>query len=187
MLKLLTGIVLALALQSSYAVDLSVGDDGILENLPRCEANGKVAHYIADKKTLHRFSFGFAMAYVDGTGEKVILYDPVAMADSHPAFQYWMLRHECAHHTQGHTTSRVGLYSKNEFRFSPEDEADCVAAKEMVENGMSQDDIDATIATIKDRDHIKKHFPPHIRLWNFIPTARANLVERCVLTQQGRL
>lgn len=178
MLKYVIGLFLALFLQTGHALDLSVDERGILKNLPICVANGKTAHYLEDRETLHRLSFGFAMAYVDNNGEKVILYDPYAMADSPPAFQYWMLRHECAHHTLGHTTSHMGLYSRTQP--SPEDQADCRAAVEMVQNGMSPSEVEDVVNTIRNESHIRKHFPKHIQIYTFVPTFRATLVETCV-------
>lgn len=94
-------------------------------------ANGKNVPIVLDT-TLQNI----AVANRDAQGRLTIVANPKVMAAFQPATRWFWLAHECAHHQLGHTLGHYGP--------EREQEADCLAAKQMVKNNqMSGNDLQA--------------------------------------------
>ena len=153
-----------------HAYDLSVAEDGVIKHLPVCIAEGKRVTYSASRIEVWKRSVMVAVADRDLSGNPVVYYDPVAFSDAPPAFQLWVLEHECHHHLKGDTKS-MGFSPMN--RMARERAADMYATRKIIRtHGLLDPHIADIYNTVVDEDYHTRHLPPQLKFQAFSHKSR---------------
>lgn len=182
-MKLLKSILVALLIMANSivvatGVEIPVDKSKILNPFPVCLANGQPVIYIRSN-TKHLLDNKVSVAganWIDGY--PAILFDFDEFQNFTPEFQTWVVYHECAHWELNH----IGSYSGR--REYTEHEADCLAAKKLVNSGFSDDQLNHILdqIVVVEAKRIKALPPPDEGMeWVEINTnSRARHVQSCM-------
>lgn len=146
----------------AHAYDLAVDSSGVLIKKPECLVDGvKKVPYIASRELVWRNGSIIAIAGETTDGNPAVVYDPIALGDSPPEFQLWVLNHECHHHQGKHFGA--GL-SHPSYTQAVENSADKWATLRLFHQGLTPLQIKTVYDTIKDTEFHDKHTSRNGRL-----------------------
>ena len=141
-------LVFLLSLASFANADflISVNSKGIINEKPSCSFRGKPVVYSATTANWLKTNNARLAATMMNWSTKTptIYYDEHQFAEFDPVFQYWVFSHECAHWKLGHL---LNGYNKGGSEYEEKD-ADCRAAKDIVQVGFNEQQIDVILNQI---------------------------------------
>jgi hypothetical protein len=157
------------AIVHSAGVNLPVDRDGIIMNFPSCSVGGtRVAYQKTTSAFLSTMGISLAMAkHNTATGKPTIYFDVAEFATYSPEFQVWVFAHECSHWELGHV---FRSYNKMNSRVDyEENDADCSAAKKLVQMGFDDRQLSIVYNDIEQAQ---------VRMIESLPPARPGMVSK---------